>query len=83
LASEPVAGRLAGDKSTEEDLALSEPTAGARSRYGSFWSKAIESGRRQDFVTALLVFAVGLLASLDLALLIEIPDAESLLWMPL
>jgi hypothetical protein len=54
-----------------------------RTRYELFWNKVIRSTWNNDFVTVSLFVVIGLLVSLYLAILLPIPEVESLLRMPL
>jgi hypothetical protein len=76
--------------STEERLRMSTQSGSAalariwegRLGYELFWNKLVQISGDPDFVTVSLLSIAGLLISLSLAVLFDIPAAESLLGMP-
>jgi hypothetical protein len=76
--------------STEEGLRMSTQAGSApsdriwegRLGYELFWNKLVQTSSDPDFVTVSLLSIAGLLISLSLTVLFDIPAAESLLGMP-
>jgi len=58
-------------------------SGGGRTGYALSRTQAIRIARRKDLVAASLFAVIGLLASAVLAILLDIPAAETLLQMPL
>jgi hypothetical protein len=69
--------------SSQAESARSARFAGGRTGYALSRNKAIQIVRNEDFVTVSLFVVVGLLVSACLALLLDIPEVEGLLQMPL
>lgn len=69
--------------SSQADSARAARSGEGRSGYELFWNKVIQAARDEDFVAVCLLAVILLLMSLYLALLVDIPEVESLLQMPL